>query len=396
MAEAAPGFREAWGLEPGLAFLNHGSFGACPTEVLAEQQGLRDELERQPVEFFVRAFEARLDAAREKLAAFVGARPENLVPVTNATTGVNTVLRSLAFSSGDELLVTDHAYNACRNALSYVAERWGAKVVVVKIPIPVAGPQQVIGLVQEAVTGKTKLALLDHVTSPTGLVLPIRELVRRLRERGVETLVDGAHGPGMVDLDLEGLGAAYYTGNCHKWICAPKGAGFLYVRPDLQPGIVPLVISHGANMPRPGRSRFHDLFDWVGTDDPTAFLCVPKALACLAGLVPGGWPEVRRRNREKALRAREILCGTLGQAAAGPPEMIGSLAAVSLPPGEGPPPTSALYQDPLQERLLKRYHIEVPIVPWPAPPARLVRVSAQLYNHEDEYRRLADALKEIL
>ena len=383
-------------LEEGLAFLNHGSFGACPKKVLEEQDRLRRQMERQPVDFFVRRLEGLFDAARQRLAAFLGARPENLAAVTNATAGVNAVLRSLVLGSGDELLTTDHAYNACRNTLDFVAARAGARVVVRRIPLPLAGPQEVLERVLGGVTPNTRLALLDHVTSPTGIVLPIADLVRELSARGIDTLVDGAHGPGMLDLALEELGAAYYTGNCHKWICAPKGAAFLHVRQDRQEGIVPLSVSHGANMPRPGRSRFQDLFDWTGTDDPTPFLCVPAALDALQAMSPGGWPEIRRRNRALALEGREILSAALQVKPLCPEEMIGSLAAVPLPDGLALPPTSALYRDPLQETLLREYRVEVPVVPWPAPPKRLVRVSAQLYNERDEYRRLAEALSTLL
>lgn len=391
-----------WDLEPGLDFLNHGSFGACPRAVLAVQDELRRELEAQPVAFLARRLEARFDTAREALADFLGARSDDLVVVANATTGVNTVLRSLAFGSGafepgDELLTTDHAYNACRNALDFVARRAGARVVVAPVPFPLEDPRQVIDAVMARVGPRTRLALLDHVTSPTGLVLPIAELVAALDDRGVDTLVDGAHGPGMVELGLDVLGAAYYTGNCHKWLCAPKASAFLHVRRDRQERIEPLVVSHGANMRRSGRSRFHDAFDWAGTHDPTAFLALPAALDTMAKMVPGGWPEIRRRNRALALAGREILCRALGVSAPCPDSMIGSLAAVPLPDDpEVKAPTSALYSNPLQQRLVAEHRIEAPIVPWPTPPHRLVRISAQLYDDEAQYRRLGEALRRLL
>jgi isopenicillin-N epimerase len=385
-----------WTLEPGLAFLNHGSFGACPREVIEAREALYREIERQPVAFLARELPGRIDAAREVVAAFVGADPRDLVFVPNATTGVNAVLRSLPLAAGDELLTTDHAYNACRNALEYVAGRAGARVVVARVPFPLERPAQVVEAVLAAITPRTRLALLDHVTSPTGLVFPIAELVSGLAAHGVDTLVDGAHAPGMVPLDLEALGAAYYTGNCHKWVCAPKGAALLHVRRDRQEEVRPHVISHGANTPRAGRSRFHDEFDWTGSDDPTPYLCVPAALETMAALVPGGWPEIRRRNRELALAGRRILAEALDVEPPCPEEMIGSLAALPLPDGSPEPPRSALYADPLQEVLLAEHRIEVPIVPWPKPPRRLVRISAQLYNSAGEYRRLAAALRSIL
>jgi len=384
-----------WGLEPGLDFLNHGSFGACPRHVLEFQQGLRERLERQPVQFFVRDLEALLDAARSELASFIGARPESLAWVPNATTGVNSVLRSLSLEPDDELLTTDHEYNACRNALEFVAERSRCRVVVVALPFPLERPEQIVDAVISRVTPRTRLVLVDHVTSQTGLVLPIQRLVEQLQERGVETLVDAAHAPGMLELDVESIGATYYTGNCHKWLCAPKGAGFLYVRADRLEQVRPAVISHGANSPRKDRSRFLNEFDWVGTVDPTALLSVPEALRFMGSLLPGGWPELRRRNRALALEGRRALCEALGIAPPCPDEMIGSLASVPLPPGSGGAPESSLYGDPLQDELLERWRIEVPIVPWPAPPRRLVRISAQAYNRPEHYTLLAQALTDL-
>ncbi len=385
--------RAHWSLDPEIRFLNHGSFGACPRPVLALQQELRAELEREPVRFLARELEARVDAARLEVARFVGAEPEDLVPVPNATTGVSAVLRSFPFRPFDELLVTDQTYNACRNACDHAAERSGARVVVARVPFPLASADEVLEAVLAAVTARTRLALLDHVTSPTGLVFPIADLVRALRERGVETLVDGAHAPGMLPLDLAALDAAYYTGNLHKWVCAPKGAAFLHVRRELQAGLRPPVFSHGANSPRADRSRFQLEFDYMGTDDPTAFLSVPACLRFLGALFPGGFPELYRRNRELALRGRAELCRALAVAAPAPEAMIGSLAAVPLPPGRGQQPPDLFAWDPLQQALFERHRIEVPIFTWPAPPQRLVRVSAQAYNEPAEYEALAAALR---
>jgi isopenicillin-N epimerase len=389
-------FAKHWSLEPGLDFLNHGSFGACPTAVQQEQAALRREIERQPVEFFVRRYPGLLDEARERLAAFLGADPESLVRVPNATTGINCVLRSLRFEPGDELLTTDHEYNACRNALDFVAARSGARVVVASVPFPASSAEEVLEVILGAVTPRTRIALLDHVTSPTGMILPVERLVRDLEGRGVDTLVDGAHAPGMLPLTLRELRSAWYVGNCHKWLCAPKGAGFLYAREDRRDRVRPLTISHGANTPRRGRSRFHDEFDWVGTEDPTAFLCIGRAIECIGSMVEGGWGEVRRRNRDTVLEGRSVLARALDVPLPCPDRMIGSLASLPLPDGSAEPPESALYTDPLQELLNRKHRIEVPVIPWPAPPRRLVRISAQLYNHAGQYRRLGEALRREL
>jgi isopenicillin-N epimerase len=388
--------RRHWTLDPDTIFLNHGSFGACPSAVLDVQQRLRERIERQPVQFFARDLERLLDEARSDLATFLGAQPEDLVWVPNATTAVNAVLRSLELRPGDELLTTDHEYNACRNALDYVAGRTGARVVVARIPFPLDSSEQVVDAILDRATPRTRLALIDHVTSQTGLILPIERLVHELAEREIETLVDGAHAPGMLPLDLAAVGAAYYTGNCHKWLCAPKGAGFLRVRRERQHAVRPLAISHGANSPRTDRSRYQVEFDWVGTDDPTAFLTVPEAIRFMGSLLPGGWPALREHNRELTLFGRRAICDALGTAAPCPDEMIGSLASVPLPPGAGEPPASSLYVDPLQQELLERWKIEVPVIPWPAPPERLIRISAQLYNRREDYDSLASALNRLL
>lgn len=388
--------RRHWMLDPEVIFLNHGSFGACPLPVLDAQRAWRERMEREPVGFFVRDLEGLLDAALAEVGAFLGADPRDLAFVPNATTGVNAVLRSLDLAQGDELLTTDHAYNACRNALEYVAARAGARVVVARIPLPLRSPDDVLDAIVSAIGSRTRLALIDHVTSPTGLVLPVERIVAALAERGVDTLVDGAHAPGMLPLDLEGLGAAYYTGNFHKWVCAPKGAAFLHVRRDRQDRVRPTVISHGANSPRADRSRFRMEFDWVGTLDPSPYLSVPAALRFGASLRPGGWPELMRAGRALALRAREVLCSALGTEAPAPASMIGTLAAVPLPAGKSTAAGSPLYSDPLQSQLFEKYRIEVPIVPWPAPPARLVRVSAAPYNRLEEYEQLASALRALL
>lgn len=382
---------DRWGLDPDVVFLNHGSFGACPLEVLAYQTELRTRLERQPVDFFVREYYPLLDAARHALAAFLGADAGGLAFVPNATTGVNCVVRSMKLDENDELLVSNHAYNACRNAIDFVAQRAGAKVVVAEIPFPTVGEDEIVQVFMDRVTDRTRLLLIDHVTSSTGLILPLARIVADLAARGIDTLVDGAHAPGMTPVDLDALGAAYYTGNCHKWICAPKGAGFLWVREDLRKEVRPAVISHGANMPETERPRFRHEFDWVGTTDPTAWLSVPQALRVMGEMLPGGWPEVMRTNRELALAARAMLVERLATGVPCPDEMIGSIASLQLTDGPASPP-SPLYEDPLQVRLWENHRIEVPIGPFPAPPQRILRISAQLYNAMSDYERLADAL----
>jgi isopenicillin-N epimerase len=387
--------RTHWMLDPEITFLNHGSFGACPRVVLERQSELRAQLEREPVRFFVHELEPMLEDARAEVAAFVGARAEDVVFVRNATSGVNAVLRSIALAPGDELLTTSHVYGACLQAMRHVASRAGARVIVANVPFPLRSEDEVVEPILAAVTERTRLALIDHVTSPTGLVLPIERIVKELARRGVDTLVDGAHAPGMVALELEALGAAYYTANFHKWTCAPKGAAMLWARADRQAELHPTVISHGYASQR-ARKRFLEEFDWTGTDDPTPWLCVPDALRHVASLLEGGWPAVRAHNRELVLYGRRVLCDALGIEAPAPDTMIGALAAVPLPAGRDAVPLSSLYVHPLQRALFDRHRIEVPVPPWPAPPARLLRISAHLHNALPEYERLAAALQHEL
>lgn len=349
------------------------------------------------MKFLVRDLEPLWDEARAALAKFVGSATDDLVFVPNATTGVNTVLRSLDFAPGDELLVTNHEYNACRNALDFVAQKTGATVVVAELPFPFEREDQLIAPILEKVTGRTKLALIDHVTSQTGLVMPIERIVRELAARGVETLVDGSHAPGMVPMDLAALGATYYTGNCHKWICAPKGAAFLCVQRERQEAIRPLTISHGANSPRKDRSRFLLEFGWTGTGDPTAWLSVPEAIRFMGELLPGGWDEVRHHNRALVCAARSLFCKVLETAPPCPEMFLGSLASMILPlPTKLLSSKPPLYLDGLQDALWEIHGIEVPVIPRPGPSGRLLRVSAQLYNSLPQYERLAAALPELL
>jgi isopenicillin-N epimerase len=385
-------FRRHWALKPGTVFLNHGSFGACPRPVLAFQAELRRHMEAEPVQFLWRRYEERLNATREELARFVGARARDLAFVLNATTGVNAVVRSLKLRRGDELLTTDHDYNACRNVLAEAANRSGAKLAVARVPFPVCNADEVIEAVMNAVTPRTRLAMIDHVTSSTALVFPVARLIRELEARGVETLVDGAHAPGLLPINLKRLRPAYYTANLHKWVCAPKGAGFLWVREDRQAEVQPAVISHGNNRPRRGYSAFQDRFDWAGTVDPTPWFCVAEALRWMGQLLPGGWRELQERNRALALQARRILCERLEVDPPCPESLLGAMATIPLPDRfQGKPADGKI--DAEQLRLYDEFGIEVPFNRVGRPPLRCFRISAQIYNSPAEYEYFAEVLR---
>jgi isopenicillin-N epimerase len=383
---------DLWPLDPAVAYLNHGSFGACPKAILEKQSELRLRLETEPVDFFVRELPDLLAEARTALARFVGADGDDLALIPNATAGVNAVVRSLALSRGDELLTTDHAYAACKKTLDYAAARSGARVVEASVPFPLRSEEEVVSAVLSRVTSHTRLALLDHVTSPTALVFPIERLVAELSARGVDTLVDGAHALGMVPLDLARLGAAYYTANAHKWLCAPKGAAFLHVRKDRQKGLHPVSISHGY---AGGEARFKDEFDWTGTDDPTAALCTPDCIAFLGGLLPGGWPELMATNHALALRARATICAALGVSAPAPESMLGAMASVPLPVSAPTTLARRLGREELADWMRAR-GVEAWFYDWPVGRGKLVRVSAQLYNTEGQFVGLGELLAEAL
>ena len=388
-----------WTLDPEIAYLNHGSYGACPRPVLAAQQALRDQLEREPARFFNREAPLLLLGALKALGDFVGAPVSGLAFVPNVTNAINSVLRSIPLPAGSELLVTDHEYNATRNILEYVAAERGCRVVVAEVPFPIAGPEAVLDAVLARVTARTRLAVLDHVTSQTALVFPIAELCRELEARGVDVLVDGAHAPGMVDVDIAALAPAYYAANCHKWICAPKGVGFLWVREDRRRDVRPAVISHGANAPVPPERRFGIEFFWMGTDDITPALSVPAALRFLEELLPGGAAALRARNRELALAGRRLVAQALGVPLPCPDTMIGAMASLPVPAiARFPEPKamSALELDALHDALFREHRIEVPVLTCPAHPERLLRISAQAYNAPADYERLAAALCELL
>lgn len=385
-----------------MVFLNHGSFGACPRTILNDQFELRAKLEANPMRFLVRDYPNLLDAARADVANFLGASVEDLVFVPNATTGVNAVLRSLELQAGDELLTTNHDYNACRCALEDTARRSGARVVVAEIPFPVRTDDEIVNAILAALTPRTRLAMIDHVTSTTALIFPVERIVAALQQRGVDVLVDGAHAAGMVPLQLTKLGAAYYTGNLHKWTSAPKGTAYLFVREDRRDAIRPLTVSHGENTHRPGRSAFHDHFDWPGTLDPTAWLCAGHAVRWCSTLLPGGIEEWMARNHALAVEARQLLCEALRVEVPCPEAMIGSMATIALPSAlQHEPPSRPdlrrfqgwLGADRLQAWLAGEHHIEVPIVRWGREGRRWVRVSAQLYNSRAQFEHLAEVLQ---
>ncbi|MBP8614469.1 MAG: aminotransferase class V-fold PLP-dependent enzyme [Firmicutes bacterium] len=390
-------FRHLWPLDSSFTFLNHGSYGAVPNIIIEAQNELHLHIESQPVRFFGREIESMLDEARVALSSFLDADSEGIVFVPNATTGVNTVLKSLRFSHGDEIVITNHIYNACRNAVNTLVQKYGVAVRTVEIPLPIQSKDSVLISILNAVTNKTKLVLVDHVTSPTAVVFPIEELASILSSRGIDVLVDGAHAPGMIPLSIRNLPVAYYTGNCHKWLCCPKGSAFLYVRKDRRNLIRPLVTSHGANSTRTDKSSFHLEFDWTGTDDYTPYILIPRCIDFLDSLLPGGWTQLAERNHQLVLQASDILSERLKTQLQAPRNMIGSMACIPFAPLDNSYKAPGVkYSDPIQDLLFHEYKIEVPVVTFEGFHKRMVRLSAHAYNSIEDYVRLALAIEEIV
>jgi isopenicillin-N epimerase len=374
-----------WLLDPDVTYLNHGSFGATPIRVLEDQSDWRRRMEANPMRFFDEEYHPALAEARRRLCDFVGCEEENTVLLTNATKGVNVVLSSLPLGPGDEIVITDHEYVSCRNAAYAWAARTGARVVEVPIPFPPTSPKTVVEQIMTAVGANTRLVIVDHVTSPTALIFPVEAIVAAL-EPEVPVLIDGAHAPGMLPLNISSLGASFYVGNLHKWVCAPKGAAFLNVAERHVEMIQPLVVSHASGANAATAPRLHALFDWAGTDDPSARLAVPAALDTMSNAHPDGWEGVRSANHTLVMEGRRIVTEALGLDPGAGEEWIGSMATVVLP-GE---PEEGSMMDELTVRLRHNHAIEVPVQNWNR--RRLLRLSAQRYNRLDDYRRLVDAL----
>ena len=368
-------------LDPEVAFLNHGSFGACPAPVFAAYQSWQRELERQPVEFLGRRAAPLLAEARAQLAAYVGAAANDIVFFPNPTTAINMVVRSLQLQRGDEILTTDHECGALDRTWRFSCAQNGAHYINRPVALPVGSHAACVDDFFAGVTARTRVIFISHISSPTALVFPVAEICRRARERGIISIVDGAHAPGHVALNLEQLGADIYTGACHKWMCAPKGAAFLYARPAMQAQLDPLVVSWGYAAEQPGVSQYIDYHEWQGTRDLAAFLTVPDAIRFQEA---HNWASVSaecRKSAHKTLAQINALTG-LAPLCADNGQWLGQMVAARLP---------AVDIKRLQARLYARHKVEVPLVAWNG--QALIRVSVQAYNTAGDTERLLQALR---
>ncbi len=377
--------RRHWRLREDMTFLNNGSFGATPLEVLEAQRQWQDRLEQQPVEFVTRILPPAMRAAAAELAEFLGADDQDVVFVENASTGVSTVIHSLGdeLQAGDEMLTTTHVYNAVRQTMQHVCQRHNFQYREVDVPFPISDAQVVRQIIRDAISDKTRFVLVDHVTSPTGIVFPVKDIIRDCQERNIPIMIDGAHAPGMLDLNLRDLDADWYTGNFHKWLFAPKGSAFLYTKRERQEMTQPLVPSHGY------RQGYATAFDYIGTKDWSPYLAAVDGLHFFQKLGP---ERVRQHNNSLALKARQLLLEVLPQPEPAPVSMLASLASVVLPM-KADEVTFEVTQK-IHDRLWDNYRIEVPVFPFGQ--SMLLRVAVQVFNTEEEYKRLCSVIPELL
>lgn len=386
-----------WNLDPSLTFLNHGSYGAVLQPVLDQQAAMRARMERDPVRFFKADLESLTDLSRVAVASFAHCRHTDLCMVPNATIALATIMYNVDFRPGDEVLVCDHDYSSILYELDRVCARTGAKMVKAAIPFPISGPAEVAERFLGCVTSRTRLAFIPHITSATSLVFPVAEIVAELNRRGIDVVVDAAHTPGQLQIDIQALKPTYWVGSGHKWLSAPKGTGFMYVRSDKQTGFRTLALSSRAGKIRPDRSLYMRDFDYMGTADYTPILAIPQTIQSMGELLPGGWPALMRHNHELILKGRDIVCRALGISPPAPDTMVGSMVTLPLPepaPEFASRPTR--YDDALQDQLLERHQVVAPIWRWGPDNLRVIRVSAQLYNSLSDFERLAGALVEEL
>jgi isopenicillin-N epimerase len=377
-----PEVRALWPLDPTVAHLNHGSFGAVPSPVIAEQDRWRTSLDSNPTGFFWRILPDALERARVFAARLLRADPDGFVFTTNATTAINTVLASLELKDRDEVLITDHGYEAIRLATEWACGRAGATAVVHSVPLPEEGPDELIEAVMAGVTDRTRLAIIDQIASPTGVVFPVLDLVGELRDRGVLCLIDGAHAPGMVDVDLFALDPDFWTGNFHKWCCSPRGAAGLYVRAEHRERMAPLVTSWDA------AEGFVKAFGWLGTADYTPYLSVPAAIGFMAEL---GWDRLRRHNRELAAYGAEVVREALETPFPTTADVFEAMNLVALPEGAADTQHDA---KALSDRIAEELGAEVAVSAWHD--RGHIRLSAQAYNAPAEYEELAGGLRKLL
>jgi isopenicillin-N epimerase len=369
-------------LDPEITFLNHGSFGATPKVVFQEYQRVQRELENHPVKFLARELEGRLNQARQVLAKYLQATASNLIFVSNVTIAINIVARNLQLGPGDQVLTSDHEYGAMDRLWRFLSKRRGFEYIIRKVPTPVNSQEEIIEAIWRGVTDQTHVIFISHITSPTALRMPVDEICHRAREESILTVIDGAHAPGQIDLELDALGADFYGANLHKWLCAPKGSGFLYAKPEHHETLEPLIVSWGWESEKPGISLLADYHEWQGTRDPAAFLAVPTAIEFQQ---EHDWSNLRKGCHQLALAFQVKIAELTGIDPLSSPAFFEQMVSVQLPEVE---------TEVLQSRLYDEYKLEIPVFLWNGVP--LIRISVQGYNTRSDIERAIEAIRNLL
>ncbi len=386
---------ENWNLDTNIVYLNHGSFGATPKKVLQAQQAIQAEMEAEAIDFFVDKLPTYIDESKTALAAFVGTSSNNIVFTPNTTTGVNTIFNSIACKPGDEWLVTNHTYGACVHAAKHYTHRNGATITTAQIPFPLQTDDEILDAIAAAITSKTTLALIDYITSATATIFPVKKIIELLHSKNIEVLIDAAHAPGMVDLNIDELKADYFVANCHKWICSPKGSAFIYVAPQYQSKIHPLIISHYNDTAEGTAAHWSNQFMFDGTHDYSAYITVKDAILEMQNIAKLDWAGIRNANHELVWTGANKIADAFDVKLPTPKHMVGTICNIPVLNGQLLQ-HKYMGKTELKQKLFDEFSIEVPLIIFPSAPTQWIRISAQLYNNMDQYDYLTDCLKKLM
>lgn len=380
-----------WSIDSNVVYLNHGSFGATPSAVLAKQRTYQDAMEHQAIDYFIQQLPNLIQESKSCLAQYVGTSNHNIIFTPNTTTGVNTILNSLTANAGDHWLNTNHGYGACNRAFAHYAHKQRCVLDTVIIDYPITDASHILTAIEAAITPHTTTALIDYITSASAIIFPIAEIIALLHSKGIQVIVDAAHAPGMVPFAIDELKPDYLVANCHKWLCSPKGSAFVYVAPQHQEHIHPLIISHYNDVAPTSPMHWSNQYMWDGTHDYSAYIAVQHAINYLPTILGTGWLGVMNHNKSLALQGATIIANKLSVALPAPDHMLGSIINIPLPQGiVGDYAFHSTTQ--FKDMLLSKYGIEVPINFFPVAPTQWLRISAQLYNSIAQYEYLAHCL----
>lgn len=388
-------YGDLWNLDKSMVFLNHGSFGACPKYLLEKQNHYRLQMESQPLKFFIRDADELLYNSKKRLGDFLGANPENMAFADNATTAVNIVMKSFPFKECDRILITNQIYPACRNTVYKIAKEKKLFIDEVIIPRIIKSAEEITEEILKFVKPDTVFSLIDHISSLPGVIFPVKQIISQLEEKGIAVMIDGAHAPGMIPLSLDELNPQFYTGNCHKWMCTPKGSAFLYVRKDMQEMIEPIVTSRRYGEINTNLTEFQYNFSWQGTKDISSYLTIADSIDYFENIFPGGWENVMKTNHDLVFKAGKKICEEFDIEQSYPESMIGAIFGIPFFEESYMPIDKINQRSYLQEQLFHESRVEVMISFYPVAPQRILRISSQIYNTYEQYLYLIECLKSI-